>query len=277
MSVRLPRVLMAMIVGMGLSVSGAAYQAIFGNPLVSPHILGVASGAGFGASIGILVSGGVLFVQGMALGFGLLAVGLVMLISTVGKRGQLYVIVLSGVIVNSLFDALVSLTKYLADPQSKLPSIVIWLMGSLSTTSYRDLYTSGILIVLCVLVIFAIRWRLNLLSLNEEEAESLGIDVRKSRAIIIILSTLITAAAVSSCGVIGWIGLVIPHASRIFVGTDHRMLIPVSAMGGAIYLLLIDNVARSATSQELPLSILTAIIGAPFFAYILRRRGKENS
>ena len=242
---RLPRLLMGMIVGAGLSVAGATYQAIFGNPLVSPDILGVSSGAGFGASLGILLSTSAFIIQGSALAFGLLAVLMVLLISKVKGRTELFTLVLSGVIIQALFDALVSLIKYVADPQQKLPAITVWLMGSLASSSYKDVIVSCVIILPCIAILLALRWKMNLLSLDEEEARSLGVN--------------------------GWIGLVIPHIGRMLVGNDHRALLPASALLGAIYLLLIDTIARTATAAELPLSILTAIIGAPFFAWMLRK------
>ena len=257
---RLPRLLMGMIVGAGLSVAGATYQAIFGNPLVSPDILGVSSGAGFGASLGILLSTSTLIIQGSALTFGLLA-----------GRTELFTLVLSGVIIQALFDALVSLIKYVSDPQEKLPAITVWLMGSLASSSYKDIIVSCVIILPCIAVLLTLRWKMNLLSLDEEEARSLGVNVHRLRSVVIVLSTLMTGVTVSLCGVIGWIGLVIPHVGRMLVGNDHRALLPASALLGALYLLLIDTIARTATAAEIPLSILTAIIGAPFFAWMLRK------
>lgn len=271
MQVRLPRILLSMIIGAGLACSGAAYQCLFGNPLVSPDILGVSAGAGFGASLAILLSAGAFVVQAQALAFGLLAVAIVLFISKVQKKTQLYMLVLSGVIVSALFEALVSLIKYVADPQSKLPAITVWLMGSLASSSYHKVVIAFVTIVPCMLILFVLRWKLNLLSLAEEEAKSLGVNVETLRIIVIIVSTLMTAVSVSLCGIIGWIGLVIPHIARFFVGNDHRGLIPACMILGATYLLLIDGLARTMTAAELPLSILTAIIGAPFFAIILRR------
>ena len=262
---RLPRLLMGMIVGAGLSVAGATYQAIFGNPLVSPDILGVSSGAGFGASLGILLSTSTLIIQGSALTFGLLAVLMVFLVSKVNGRTELFTLVLSGVIIQALFDALVSLIKYVSDP------ITVWLMGSLASSSYKDIIVSCVIILPCIAVLLTLRWKMNLLSLDEEEARSLGVNVHRLRSVVIVLSTLMTGVTVSLCGVIGWIGLVIPHVGRMLVGNDHRALLPASALLGALYLLLIDTIARTATAAEIPLSILTAIIGAPFFAWMLRK------
>lgn len=271
MQVRLPRILLSMIVGAGLACSGAAYQCIFGNPLVSPDILGVSSGAGFGASLAILLSANSFVVQSQALLFGLLAVAMVLLISRVEHKSQLFALVLSGVIVGALFEALVSLIKYVADPQQKLPAITVWLMGSLASASYKNVITASVTILPCIVVLLVLRWKMNLLSLNEEEAKSLGINVERLRIVIIIAATLMTAVSVSICGVIGWIGLVIPHIGRFCIGNDHRGLIPACVILGAGYLLIIDGIARSITAAELPLSILTAIIGAPIFAYMLRR------
>ena len=271
MQVRLPRILLSMIIGAGLACSGAAYQCLFGNPLVSPDILGVSAGSGFGAALGILFSASAFVIQGQALLFGMLAVGIVLLISRVRKKTELFMLVLSGVIVSALFEALVSLIKYVADPQDKLPAIVVWLMGSLASASYQKVLIAAVTILPCIAILFVLRWKMNLLSLEEEEARSLGVNVERLRIVIIVVSTLMTAVSVSLCGIIGWIGLVIPHIGRFCMGNDHRGLIPACTILGAVYLLLVDGIARSITAAELPLSILTAMIGAPFFAYMLRR------
>ena len=275
--IRIPRILMAMLVGAGLSVSGAAFQGLFGNPLVSPHVLGVSAGAGFGAALGILLSGQVFLIQILAIIFGITAVVLTYLMSSQKRKTSLFMLVLSGVITQAFFTALISLIKYVADPEEKLPTIVYWLMGSLSGISYSDLMVGIPMIVSGIVVLILMRWRINVLSLDEEEARALGINVERSRWIIIIASTLITAASVSLCGIVGWVGLVIPHIGRMIVGPDHRVLLPVTCSIGAVYLLLIDDLARTATAAEIPLSILTAIIGAPFFAYLLRKTGGKWS
>ncbi len=273
LKVRLPRIIIASIVGAGLSVSGTAYQAIFGNPLVSPHVLGVSAGAGFGAALGILLSANMFVVQMMALAFGILAVIITYAISKQKKGSALFMLVLSGVITGAFFTALISLIKYVADPDDKLPEIVYWLMGSLNGVSTKDLIFGIPLIIIGIVIIVVLRWKINILSLSEEEAKSLGIDVNKYRLIIIIVTTIITATSVSLCGIVGWIGLIIPHVGRMIVGNDHKILIPATIFLGAFYMLLIDNVARIATAAEIPLSILTAVIGAPFFAYLLRKTG----
>lgn len=271
LKIRLPRILVGILVGAALSVSGAVYQAILGNPLVSPDILGVSSGAGFGAALAILCSAGTLTIQIAALFFGLCAVAAVLNLSRIKRRSELFVLVLSGVIVKSLFDAMTSFIKYVADPEEKLPTITVWLMGSLANVSYRDVILCAGIVIPCLILVMAMRWKMNLLSLDQDEARSLGINVQRLRLTVILLATLMTAVSVSVCGIIGWIGLVIPHIARLFLGNDHRSLLPASASMGAIYLLLVDTAARAATAGEIPLSILTAMIGAPFFAVILRK------
>lgn len=273
MQIRLPRILMALLIGGGLSIAGAAFQGMFGNPLVSADILGVAAGAGFGASLGILLFGHNFTAQMMALVFGLLAMGFTYLISGVGKSVPIFMLVLGGVVSSALFQALISLIKFVADPEEKLPAITYWLMGSLGTASYKDLWLSGPFIIVGIIILVLVRWRINLLTLPEEEAQSLGISVTKLKWVIIVSATLITAAAVSVAGIVGWIGLIIPHIARMLVGNNNQFVLPVSVTLGGSYLLLVDNLARSITATEIPLSILTAIIGAPFFAYLLRKTG----
>ena len=272
-NVRLPRILLAMLIGGGLSIAGAAFQGMFSNPLVSPDILGVSAGAGFGASIGILLFGNGITMQLLALGMGMLAIGFTFLIGGVKKDMPIFMLVLAGVVTSALFQALISLVKFLADPEEKLPAITYWLMGSLGTASYADLYIGGPLILVGILILYVLRWRLNILSLSEEEATSLGISVTKLKWVVILGATLITAAAVSIAGIIGWIGLIIPHIARMLVGSNNQYVLPASISIGAVYLLIIDTLSRSLTAAEIPLSILTAIIGAPFFAYLLRKTG----
>ncbi|MBD7946057.1 MULTISPECIES: iron ABC transporter permease [Psychrobacillus] len=273
MNVRLPRILLAMLIGGGLSIAGAAFQGMFANPLVSPDILGVSAGAGFGASIGILLFGNSFTMQIIALVMGMLAIGFTFLIGGVKRDMPIFMLVLAGVVTSALFQALISLVKFLADPEEKLPAITYWLMGSLGTASYSDLMIGGPIILVGILILYVLRWRLNILSLSEEEALSLGISVNKLKWLIILGATLITAAAVSIAGIIGWVGLIIPHIARMIVGSNNQYVLPASISIGAVYLLVIDNLARSLTAAEIPLSILTAIIGAPFFAYLLRKTG----
>lgn len=273
MEMRLPRALMAMLIGAGLSAGGASFQGLLGNPLVSPHILGVSAGAGFGAALGILISGNMFFIQGMALIFGIAAVVATWLISRLKSGSQLFMLILAGVITGALFEALISLIKYVADPEQKLPAIVFWLMGSMSGITRENMGLGIPLILLGIITLLLLRWKINILSLSDDEARSLGVDIVKLRIAVIGAATLITAVSVSICGIIGWVGLVVPHISRMIVGNDYKALLPASAAIGALYLLLIDNIARAATAAEIPLSILTAILGAPFFIFLLRKTG----
>ena len=277
MSIRLPRILLSIFIGAGLSVSGVSMQALFSNPLVSPHILGVSYGAGFGAALGILFSDQVIAIQILAILFGIIAIAITYFISKTEAGIQLYMLVLSGVVVGAVFQAFISLIKYVADPEEKLPTIVYWLMGSLSGSSTGDLKIGIPLIGISILIIFLLRWHLNILSLNEQEAVSMGININLLRATVIIFTTIISATAVSLCGIVGFVGLVIPHFSRLIVGSEHSRLIPTSIIIGGIYLLTIDTLARTITAAEIPLSILTAIVGAPFFAYLLRKKGVGKS
>lgn len=270
--VRLPRILAAAIVGAGLSAAGAAFQGVFRNPLVSPYILGVAAGAGFGASIAILLSDSALVVQLSALFFGLFAVFCTYAISKVYKTAPTLVIILGGVIVGSFFSSLISLVKFVADPYEKLPAIVFWLMGSLANVNVAILSSAGMVIVVAVGILTALSWRINILSMGEVEAQAFGIDTTRERGMIIFLCTLITAGATCLVGIIGWVGLVIPHIGRLLVGPDNRKLIPACISLGACYLLLVDTMARTVTELEIPLGILTAMIGAPFFAYLIMKK-----
>jgi len=273
MTVRFPRIILALLIGAALSISGAAFQGMFSNPLVSADILGVAAGAGFGASIGILLVGNGYVSQLLALLFGLAAIGFTYLISGAGKNMPIFMLVLAGVVTSALFNALISLTKFVADPEEKLPAITYWLMGSLGTATYRDLWTAGPILVVGIVILLAVRWRINLLTLPDDEAKSLGISVKRLKWVVIIGATLCTAAAVSIAGIVGWVGLIIPHIARMLVGTNNERVLPMSLAIGAIYLLIIDTLARTLTAAEIPLSILTAIVGAPFFAILLRKTG----
>ena len=271
LQIRLPRAVMAMFVGAGLSISGAAYQGMFRNPLVSPDILGVTAASGFGAALALLCSSGAVGVELTAFLFGILGVGLTYLLARTYRSTPVLMLVLSGVVVAAFFSALLSGTKYVADPDSKLPAITYWLLGSLNGTSAQSLGMALPPIVLGGVGLMMVRWRLNVLSMGDEEAGSLGIRTDRLKAVIIASTTLITAAAVSVCGIVGWVGLVIPHLTRMWVGPDHRALLPAACSIGATYLLLIDDVARTAGASEIPLGILTAVVGAPFFAYLLRK------
>lgn len=271
-NIRLPRILGAAFVGAALSVAGAAFQGLFKNPLVSPDILGVSSGAGFGAALAILLIGNALAIQASAFVFGIVAVAATCLIGKIYKGTGTLVLVLAGIITGAFFSALLSLVKYMADPYDTLPAIIFWLMGSLGSVSTGDLIFVTPAIIAGIVVIFLLRWRINVMSLGEEEALALGVDTKKTMRIIIVCATLITASAVCISGVVGWIGLVIPHLGRMLTGPDFKTLIPVSAFLGATYLILIDDLARTVATVEIPLGVLTALIGAPFFAYLLSKK-----
>lgn len=272
-NIRLPRILGAIIVGASLSLAGGVYQGMFKNPLISPDILGVSSGAAFGASLGIFLSFNSFNVQVSAYIFGIASVLMVYIISSKVKEDPLITLVIIGILIGSIFTSFTSLVKYIADTEDKLPSITFWLMGSLSGVDMKDIKIVIIPIFLSMLPLYLIRWKLNVLSLDEDEAKTLGLETKKIRLIVIICSTFMTAASVSISGIIGWIGLVIPHVGRLLVGPDYKILIPTIMCLGAIYLLVIDNIARSVASVEIPLGILTALIGAPIFIILLLKKG----
>jgi iron complex transport system permease protein len=270
-SLRLPRVILAALAGAGLSAAGVSLQAMFGNPLVSAHILGVSASAAFGAALGILLFGRAWAIQGLAVIFGFGGMFIVYALGRRrGKTGML-LLVLSGVIVTAVFEALTSLVKYVADPEEKLPAITYYLMGSLSSATYRDLFTAAPAVLAGVITLWFLRWRLNVISLSEDEAVSLGVNLRRVRFIIIIATTVIAAVIVSVCGIISFVGLAAPHFARMLVGNDHRQLFGASVITGGIFILLTDTICRCAASSEIPLSILTAVVGAPVFAFLLRR------
>ena len=270
-NLRLPRILMAIIVGAGLTCAGNTFQSLFSNPLATPDILGVTSGTCVGAILAIILSCGILGTQLIALAFGLVSVLFTIKIAGRNKNGSMIYLVLAGVIASSLFNAIGSLLKYTADPQDKLPEITYWLMGSFTSATYQKLLIGSPLIIVGIVIIYLLRWRLNILALSEDEAKASGIDLKKTRMIFILASTLITASAVSMCGQIGWIGLLIPHCARMLVGSNNRYVVPLSISLGASFMILIDTLSRSLTVIELPLSILTAIIGAPVFILLLNR------
>jgi iron complex transport system permease protein len=268
--VRGPRVLAAVLVGAALAVAGTAFQGLFRNPLVSPDILGASSGAALGAVTGIFFSLGVLGIQGLAFVGGLAAVAAVYAIgSAVSSRDPILVLVLTGVVIGALLGAGVGLIKYLADPYNQLPAMTFWLLGSLAATGVSDLIPLLGPVALGTLVLFVLRWRMNVMSLPDEEARALGIATGPLRVAIVAAATLVTSASVATSGVIGWVGLVVPHLARSLVGPDFPKLLPTSAILGGGYLLLIDTLARTASTIEIPLGILTAVIGTPFFIWLL--------
>ncbi|MGI9083841.1 MAG: FecCD family ABC transporter permease [Aeromicrobium sp.] len=269
--VRLPRVVLAVLVGGGLAVAGAALQATFRNPLVSPDIIGVSSGASLGGAIALLLGLGTVFLVGGAFVFGLVALGLLFLLTLGRTTTSMLMVVLGGVVLGSFFAALVGLVQYFADPYSSLPAIVFWLLGSLATATWAKVGVAVVPILLGTVVVLLLRWRINVLSLGDDEASSLGLRPGRLRWVILVSCALIVAGAVAVSGVIGWVGLVIPHLARMWVGPDHRVLLPVSFLLGATYLIVIDTIARTLTAGEIPLGVLTALVGAPVFFLLLRR------
>ena len=276
LKIRGPRVAAALLIGAALAAAGAAYQNMFRNPLVSPDILGVSAGAAVGAVLGIFLSLNMIMIQSLAFAFGLGAVGLVYVTANaVRGHDPLLVLVLAGVVVGSLLGACVALMKYLADPYNQLPAITFWLLGSLASASPEDVWSALPLMLLGLVPMWLLRWRINLLALEDEEARALGVETGRIRFIVIAAATLMTSAAVAISGVIGWIGLIIPHFARMLVGPDFSRLLPVSVLLGAAFLLGVDTLARTVARIEIPLGVLTAFVGTPLFLWQLAaaRRG----
>lgn len=270
-TVRLPRILLALLSGAGLALSGAALQGVFRNPLVGPQIIGVSSGAAFGGVLAILLSLPRAGLLGSSFAFGMAALVLVYALNGIVARRNILALVLAGVVVSGFFGALVSLVQYAADSEEKLPVMVFWLLGSFATANWDKLALVLLPVLLGGVLLLGLRWRINLLSLGDEDARALGVRVEGLRWLVLVLVACIVAAQVAVSGAIGWVGLVVPHMARMLVGPDHRAMMPVALVIGALYLLVIDTVARTATGSEIPLGILTALIGTPVFAVILRR------
>lgn len=270
-TVRLPRILLAALSGAGLALSGAALQGVFRNPLVGPQIIGVSSGAAFGGVLAILSGLPGAGLMAAAFVFGMAALVLVYALNSIVARRNILALVLAGMIVSGFFGALVSLVQYLADAEDKLPTMVFWLLGSFATASWDKLALAALPVLIGSAFLLGLRWRINLLSLGDEDARALGVRVERLRWFILMLVACIVAAQVAVSGIVGWVGLVVPHMARMLVGPDHRVMMPVSMLVGALYLLVIDTVARTATMGEIPLGILTALIGTPAFAILLRR------
>lgn len=275
MVIRLPRLVANIIVGSALALSGATYQGLFKNPLVSPDLLGVSNGAGVGASMAILLGMSGLGIQISAFLCSFLAVGLTVWIASRFVSRDNLVLVLSGIIVSGFMSSLLSFFRYSADPNSSLPRIVFWLMGSMAPIRFNDIAIVIIPIAVCSTILIGVSWKINVISLGADEAQTLGVDIRKFRGICIICSTIITSSVVSISGTIGWFGLVIPHIGRLLVGSVHEYLLPVSMVAGGVFMIILDTTARTITAGELPISVMTGLIGAPVFAYILLRR-KNN-
>ncbi len=268
--IRLPRILTVVLVGAALSISGAAYQNIFRNPLVSPDILGVSAGAGLGVALGLLYSSGsILYVYLIAFIAGTAAVALTYWLSQLAGGKNTMFMVLAGIVVSSLANALLSLFKYLADPMQNLPGIVFYLMGGFARSGWQEFYLLLPVVLISLTVILFLRWQLNIFSLGEKEAAALGVETEKIKLIVIVFSTIMVAAATAAAGQVSWIGLVIPHISRFIFGSKYKYYLPASALLGGVTLLLMDNLARTVSGAEIPISIITALIGAPFFAYLL--------
>ncbi|MEG1073993.1 MAG: iron ABC transporter permease [Ruthenibacterium sp.] len=275
LQVRLPRVLAASMIGAALSAAGICYQGLFQNPMVSPDVLGASAGAGFGAALGLFCSFSYFGVSLSSFSFGIAAVLIVQFISRRVRSQPVMGLILSGIMVGSLFSSATSFLKLVADPTNVLPEITYWLMGSLASIRPKDLLFAAVPILLGIVPLFFLRWRLNVLTLGEEEARSIGINTRLLRAIVIFCATMMTAASVSISGMIGWVGLVIPHFTRMLVGCDYRVSLPASMLLGASFLVVVDNFSRLLTTSEIPLGILTAYVGAPFFLYLILREGKK--
>lgn len=272
LNVRLPRILTAIVCGAGLAASGAAFQALFSNPLATADTLGVSTGAAFGAVLGILFGFDAFGAQTLSLIVGLAAVFGVWQLSLIHGKSSILMLILSGLVVAALFSSLISLVKFAADPQDELPAVTFWLMGSLTGADWKSLKLGLPFVVIGSLVIWALRWKLNALSLSEDEAKSLGLPVSRLRLIIVTAATAVTAASVSMCGLIGWIGLLIPHFVRLACGSDNRTVVPASFLFGAVFLLVCDTIARCIAQMEIPVSVLTSLVGAPIFLILLRRK-----
>lgn len=269
---RIPRVLLAVVVGTALATAGAVFQGCFRNPLVEPFILGVSSGAAFGAALGIVFVDFFLSIQFSAFLFGSLAVAMAYFLAHVRNETPIVTLILSGVVIGSIFEAMVSILKYTAS-DAALREIVFWLMGGFYYATWNDVYLLVPIIVPSFLIMWALGWKLNILSMGDDEARALGVNPEKYKLVLIVLATLITSLAVSTVGIIAWVGLMMPHATRMMLGPDHRYVIPAAALLGGSYLLVCDTLARTLTSSEIPVGIITSILGAPYLFYLLRTRG----
>lgn len=275
--IRLPRVLIAALVGASLALAGAALQGALRNPLVGPQIVGVSSGAALGGVLALFLALGTAAVIGSAFVFGALAMLIAYSMARVSGNSSPLTLVLAGIVVSAFCSALVSLLTYLANPEDSLPTIVYWLMGSFATASFDKVWVVGSVLLLAGLPLVLMRFRINVLSLGDEEAQSLGIPVERTRWAVLALCTALVAASVSVSGVVDWVGLVIPHFARLLLGPDHRKVLPASMLMGAAYMVIIDTLARSLTSAEIPLGVLTAIVGAPIFAWLLRQSSRRGA
>jgi iron complex transport system permease protein len=277
--IRGPRIAAAFMVGAALAAAGATFQNLFRNPLVSPDILGVSSGAALGAVAGIFLSLPLIAIQGFAFAGGLLAVAIIFWVGNkIRGHDPVLTLVLTGVVIGSLLGSCVALLKYLADPFNQLPAITYWLLGSFASVTQRDIFVAFVIIIAAAIPLFLLRWRINILALPDDEAKALGLNVVRMRLMVIAAATLMTAASVAICGIIGWVGLVIPHAVRLLVGAEFSRLLPLSMLIGGTFMLAVDTLGRSIAQTEIPPGVLTALIGAPAFIWLMaatfKRRGK---
>lgn len=275
--IRLPRIAAAVLVGAALSSAGASYQGMFRNPMVSPDILGASTAAGFGAAMAILLGFGYFGITLTAFVFGVAAVLLSYLVSRFSRANETLSLILSGMVISSLFSAGTSFIKLVADTQEQLPAITYWLMGSLASIKQKDLLFLAIPFVLGLLPLLLLRWRVNLLTVGEDEARTMGVNTGALRLAVIVCATLLTASAVAVSGMIGWVGLIVPHFCRMLFGSDYRRLLPATAVFGGAFLLFTDDVARTVTAGEIPIGILTAFVGAPIFLWLILRGGARNA
>lgn len=276
-NVRLPRILLAVLVGASLSAAGAAFQGVFQNPIAAPDILGASAGAGFGAALAIFLGLSKAGITGLAFASSLVTVLLVFVIGRRVKGDRTLGLVLAGIMISSLFQAGTSFIKLVADPNNKLPAITYWLMGSLAGADREELRFIVWPMLLGLLPLWLLRWRLNVITMGDEEARAMGVDAGRVRLAAVIGASLLTAASVSVSGMIGWVGLVIPHMTRRLVGSDYRVLLPASVLAGGIFMLLVDDISRNLASMEIPIGILTAVIGAPFFLILITRRNEWHA
>ena len=272
---RLPRIFLACLVGCSLSAAGASYQGVFQNPMASPDILGASNGAAFGAALAILLGMSKTVTVAFAFAASLLCVSLVIFLGKRAKGKRVVGLILAGIMVSALFSSGTSYIKLVADPNDQLPAITYWLMGSLNGTMPSDVYFALITMLIGLIPLILLRWRINLLTLGDQEAKTMGVHVTRLRTIVILCATLMTASAVSVSGVIGWVGLVLPHLARRLVGNDYRKLLPTSMVMGALFLLAVDDISRNALATEIPIGILTSLIGAPFFIYLMTKDGER--
>lgn len=274
LNIRLPRILMAVMVGLCLSAAGASYQGVFQNPMASPDVLGASSGAAFGAALAILIGCSSKMIMVFAFAFSLLTVGMVFIIGTKAPGLKILNLILAGIMISSLFTAGTSYIKLVADPSNQLPAITYWLMGSLSGTEIDDVKLAVIPMAVGCFILLLVSWRINILALGDEEAHTLGVNTDLLRLVVVFAATLVTASSIAAAGMIGWVGLVIPHVCRKIIGSNYRWLMPASMFMGGGFLLLVDNVSRNLLATEIPIGILTAFVGAPFFVYLIIRQEK---